>query len=241
MMRFLRKKRGERLRYENREYSCFYDRGSGRTFSDIEFYRCHFVSCAISLTLDPRRRSTLRNIKFIQCEQHGCALESAIVENVIVDGLITNGILRACAAVFKHVIFRGKIERIMISPIIAPGKATPDQQKAFNEANKLYYSTIDWALDIREAEFIECDIRGIPARLIKRDPETQVIVKRESALQGKWHELDLSGTYWPASLELFLKRGEKDLVLVAPKRHPKYKIYLNGLNLLRDAGVAEPD
>jgi hypothetical protein len=32
-----------------------------------------------------------------------------------------------------------------------------------------------------------------------------------------------------------------DLVLIAPKRHRKFPLYLEDLKLLREAGVAEPD
>lgn len=60
-------------------------------------------------------------------------------------------------------------------------------------------------------------------------------------MQGRWREIHLSNTYWATSLEFFLERGDADLVLVAPKRHRKYRSLLDGLKALRDAGVAEPD
>ncbi len=129
----------------------------------------------------------------------------------------------------------------MTSPFVSPGWAKPKQQVAFDEANAQYYETVDWALDISEARFYECDIRGIPARLIRRDPETQVVVTREKALMGKWKELDLSKTYWATGIQFMLNRGDRDVVLVAPKRDPKYPDLLDGLKLLRDAGVAEPE
>jgi hypothetical protein len=81
----------------------------------------------------------------------------------------------------------------------------------------------------------------VPARLILHDPETQVVVTREKALQGKWRQLDLSKTHWATSIEFLLEFGDEDVLLVAPKRHPKYPQLLDGLKLLRDAGVTEPD
>lgn len=50
---------------------------------DLEFRKCHFVSCAISITRDPRYRSKVKNVQMINCEQHGCALEAAIIEDVL--------------------------------------------------------------------------------------------------------------------------------------------------------------
>jgi hypothetical protein len=228
--------------YEGREFRSFYDQDSKRIFADLEFRNCRFVSSRVSITRDPRRRSTVRNITLINCEQIGCALEAAIVEDVLVDGFDTGGFFPAWAAVFKHVVLKGKIGSIMLNPAVATGLATPQQQRAFDEANAAYYATVDWALDITEAEFEgEADIRRVPAHLICRDPETQVVVKREKALEGVWRTLDLSRTYWPTALEFFLERGDPDIVLVAPKRHRKFRQYLDGLKALRDAGVAEPD
>jgi hypothetical protein len=66
-----------------------------------------------------------------------------------------------------------------------------------------------------------------------------VIVTREKALEGKWRKLDLSETYWPTSIEFLLKQNEVDTVLIAPKRSPKFGVLMQGLDPLREAGVAE--
>ncbi len=226
---------------ERQEFHGFYDQNSKRVFSDLEFKYCKFWGSAISITYNPKRRSIVRNVRLIHCEQGGCAVETAIVEDVTVDGLRTHGLLHTWGAVYKHVVLKGNIDNIMISPVIATGTATPKQQRAFDEANGRYYETVDWALDISEGRFDECEIQRVPARLIRRDPETQVVITREKALMGEWKKLDLSKTYWRTSIEFFLERGDQDLVLVAPKRYSKYQVLLDGLKMLRDAGVAEPD
>jgi hypothetical protein len=97
------------------------------------------------------------------------------------------------------------------------------------------------AADISQGEFEECEIQSIPAKLVRRDPETQVIVTRAKAARGEWRKLDLSKTHWGVSLNFFLNRGDQDIVLVAPKRDKKFSVLLDGLRMLRDAGVAEPD
>ena len=80
----------------------------------------------------------------------------------------------------------------------------------------------------------------MPGNLIRRDSASQVVVRREKAIEGTWRRLDLSKTHWATSLEFLLRRGDPDVVLVAPKRHRKYRDLLDGLRMLRDAGVAEP-
>src|SRR5258706_6657209 len=225
--------------YEDQKFETFYDQNSSRTFTDLEFRRCHFVSSRISMTRDPRRRTTVRNVKIIDCEQHGCALEAAIVEEGLVDGFKSHGLFQTWGAVFKHVRLQGKIGRLMTSPLVGTAMATPAQQKSFDEANTLYYSSVDWALDIREARFEEADLRGVPSRLVLRDPETQFVLTRETALQGKWKSVDLSGTYWKTAIELFIETGMQDKVLVAPKGNARFRPLLAGLWVLRDEGVVE--
>ncbi|MFC1878302.1 hypothetical protein ACFLZW_00165 [Chloroflexota bacterium] len=227
--------------FQDQEVHRFLDRNSGRVYSDLEFHNCRFIGSAISVTRKPMRRSTVRNVRLVDCEVTGCSVNTAIIENVVVDGLKTHTLLQTWGAVYNRVVLKGDIGRIMISSVVATGLAKPKQQQAFDKANASYYQTVGWALDISEARFDECDIRGLPSDLIVRDPETQVIIRREKALEGKWRHLDLSKTYWKGWIELFLSSGEPDVILVAPKLSPKFNDWLDGLKLLRDAGVAEPD
>ncbi len=226
--------------FENQSFADFYDRGSAE-YSDIEFRRCQFVSSRISVTREPARRSLVRRVRVSKCEVTGCALETAIVEDVVVEDLKTHNPLACWGTVFNRVVLKGKIGRIMVNPAIATGTATPDEQRAFDEANAAYYAGVEWALDISEAEFQEADIRGVPARLIRRDTETQAVVTRQKALEGAWQKLDLSKTWWATSIQFLLNRpNDSDVILVAPKRHRKFRDLLAGLKILREAGVAEP-
>jgi hypothetical protein len=227
--------------FSNQQFECIYDRDSGCVFEGYEFCECRFVSSALSITIDPAKRTTIRDVVLQNCEILGCALEAAIIEDVVVDGLKTNGLFQTWGAVFKHVTLKGKIERVMFSPTVGVTRADRSHQILFDEANGHYYASVDWALNIREALFGECDIRGVPAHLVLRDPETQVVVTRAEAARGAWRKLDLSKTPWPTALEFFLERGERDVVLVAPKRHKKFKQLMEGLKQLRDSGVAEPN
>lgn len=67
-----------------------------------------------------------------------------------------------------------------------------------------------------------------------------VLVIREKALMGTWRDLPLSNTYWPTALEFFLETGRDDIVFVAPKRDKNFRALLEGLDLLRREGIAEP-
>ena len=129
----------------------------------------------------------------------------------------------------------------MISSVVNLLGDKPEFQKAFDEANDQYYRGVEWALDVSKASFAELDIRGLPARLIRRDPETQVVVTREKALAGEWRDLPLNETLWKTTLNSFIQEKTPDIVLVAPKLNPKFRRYLADLRSLQAAGIAEPD
>ena len=129
----------------------------------------------------------------------------------------------------------------MVSPYVAPVTATPAQQRAYEEANRTFYASVDWGLDLREADFDEVDLSGVPGRVVLRDPRDQALVTREAALRGEWRQLDLSGTWWNIVLEDLVRSSFDSTALVAPRRHKKYKRLVEGIQQLRDAGIAEPD
>ena len=207
---------------------------------DLSFERCTFRSCVLFASM-PATRTTVRGVRLLSCEIEGGLIEAAILDDVAVDGLKTVGLLQAWGLAYRHVTFRGKIGRIMLSYNVDLDGTMPARQRAFDVANEEFYRTVDWALDISEAEFQECDISGVPARLIRREIASQAVVTREKALLGTWRRLDLARTYWPEAIEGLLRGGHPDCVLVAPKRARDYKVLLEGIQMLRDAGVAEPD
>lgn len=231
--------------FDGREFRHFRDRGSGRTFSDLIFRNCTFVNSSLSITTNPRHRSTIQNVAVINARIVNCSVNCAIIQDVLVEN-VQNNFLGIWGAAFKHVTLRGNITDLKFSSLI-DGLVKPAQQRPFDDANLRYYQDVDWALDIREAECENIDLRGVPGRLVLRDPATQVLVTRQKAEAGHWRTFDLSKTYWPEGLELYLRESPWDAVVLAiPKRMKKsrfwtYQTLLDGLQLLRDEGIAEPD
>jgi hypothetical protein len=216
-----------------------FDRDSGGVLADLEFEACYFEGCGLSITRSPSLRTVVRQTKLLDCEQRGSQVDGCVFDEVLVEDLKTNGLLQTWAAVFRHVSLRGKIGRVMFSDVVAAGIASREEQREFDRANEEFYAAVDWAIDISEAQFEECDLRGVPARLVRRDPSTQAVVTREAAMAGGWRNVDLSKTYWATAIELFLQSQRADVVLVAPRRHRKFKDLLEGLHRLRECGAAE--
>lgn len=227
---------------DGNEYAAKHDRNSGKLYSDFEFRNCFFKGCSLGMTRDIGLRSTLRNSRVIDCSQIGSSIGAVLFDSVVVDGLNTNGqLLQAWGAAFKHVHLRGKIDRLMLSPFVVLNDPGSTVNKDFLRANREFYCGLDWALDISAVEAKELEIQGVPARLIRRDPETQVVVTAERAIEFGFDKLDYGGVHWNFSIQFMLNRGESDIVLVAPKRSPKFKAMLNVLKTLRDEGIAEAD
>src|SRR5260370_22690383 len=176
--------------FEGQEFRHFADRNSGRTFSDLLFRNCTFVDSILSVTTNPRRRSTIRNVTLINSKVISCEVDCAIVEDVLVEEMHSDGFVCLWGAVLKHVTLRGSIDYLKISPFI-DGLVKPKQQRPFDEANARYYAAVDWALDIRDAEFGDVDLLGVPGRLVRRGPETQVLARRHPAEARRWRHFCL--------------------------------------------------
>lgn len=216
---------------------------SGRTIEGYDLERCIFQSCDLSRTvLDPSKRSVVRNVRLKDCMCSSSSVGCAILDEVVIDGLDTGPeLLFGWGTAFRHVTFRGRIGHIKVNRTYRGHPVDPAVQRLFDQANRAFYETVDWALDLREMEAQDFQLRGVPARLVRRDPATQVVVTRERAMRGDWRKLDLGKTYWDTEIETFLREGEPDRVFVAPKRDKDFKQLKAGLDLLRSAGVAEPD
>lgn len=228
--------------FDNQLFKGVRDRNSARLLADMEFRKCVFDNCSISITQDVARRSVVRNIHLINCTAKSCGVEPAIIEDVVIDGLKTNGkLLQAWGAAFRHVTLKGAIDRLMLSPVVVLTDLDSPINRAFAKANAEYYASVDWALDISCAEAKELEIQGVPAHLIRRDPETQVVVTAEKAIRHEFTKLQYGETHWNFSIQFMLNRGDTDVVLVAPKKSPKFKVLLAGLEMLRKEGIAEPD
>ncbi len=227
--------------FENQTFDGFSDFESSTTYLDFAFKKCIFKGCSISITRWPQYRSTVRNVRVDDCQAVGGSLGAAVVEDTVIDGLKTGDILQTWGTIFKHVVLRGKIGRLMISRefFTTPGGA--EQEQAFDLANAEYYRHVDWALDISQGEFSELDIRSVPGHLIRRNPETQARIKRERLVEVDWRKLPFKAGVTQVIFSLFLDRGDPDVTYVAGQRSKNFRDMVADIELLRKEGIAEPD
>lgn len=222
-------------------------------FEGIRFERCVFSGCNIGLTTYAGWRVQIRNIEVVGCSSlAGTRVGPAIAEDCLIDGLQTDERITALAQpLLKHVTIRGRIGKLGIGdkpvlPISGQSKREYEALEAALTAEKnAFYSTVDWALDIREAEVELFEMSGIPLHLVHRDPETQMILLREKIDDPTWRDKLSSGNWWVRTLGgcSMADLTEREFLLVAPKNTPprKYQKIFRDLQELREKGFIKPE
>ena len=227
-------------KYENEVFEGLdtYGRWS-RKIENMEFCKCHFQS-SFTISKRPKHRFLIRNVKLVRCTYLSCDFYSTILEDIIVDGLHQRGrsplFFWGCG--FRHVCLQGKLSTPILNAIhsISP---TEKQKKIWEKVHADYYKDVDWALDIREAKFTSFfDVRGVPADLVRRDPESQIVVRRGNVL-SIGNKLENIDSLWPMTIKWFLESGASDIVIVAGKGNPKFKQWKEEICYMKDIGVAE--
>ena len=227
-----------RTRHEGKKFEMLTDLELPQTLNRAVLQKCWFFACAFGMTARrPSERRRIVDVNLTDCKAtNNTWLGPVLVEDVEVRNLRTGGLCIAWGAAFKRVRISGRCGKLMLT-------LPRDSEQEFIEDNRAFYSRVDWALDISEGEFEELELRGVPADLVRRDPETQVVVRRLQVerLEKVWRGLNLDGTPWVSTLEQLLKCGLEDQVLVAARRRKDFAVWLAGLRRLQDAGVADRD
>jgi hypothetical protein len=233
--------------FTNESFYGLFDRGEKLLLEDLKLEGCSFTHAGISMTADINRMTTLRNVQLTNCAADGVSVGPTIFQNVTITNLNASDLLIVWSPYLDRVTLKGDICKIKVNTNADPSTWGNAKQKPFNDFRSQFYANVDWALDISEARFKEFDLESVPAHLVRRDPESQVVVTREKALQfvkPGWETLlDPSCRHWAFVIDLFLSDGDDDIVLVAPLGAAKAKrdSQLKGLNELRRIGLAEPD
>lgn len=229
-------------RFENRLFRGLTDGDSGRIVEDVECIACDFASSSISMGREPKLRTVVRRARLLNCRVRASFVGSPVLEDVAVDGLDTGTevTLHTYAAVFRHVVLKGRIGKMDIS---GEAPSREDTQARFDDANRAFYRDVDWALDISKAEFQECaPFACVPAHLVRRDPETQVVLRRERLRDDRWKSLELE-PYLSYILQRYasgLELGAGDsMVLVAAKRCPRFGAQMQSIRALQRAGFID--
>jgi hypothetical protein len=225
---------------------------------DLYFEKCDFFITVLSSgkNLIPEDRTLVKNVIFKNCafNGRGSSQSKAYFKDVLFENAkITADLLRVSGTIFNKVTLKGKFDRLVLSSshngmlYLDENNEVVDiteaQARVLDDYAKQEYNNIEWALDISAAEFKECDIReSIPAHLIKRNHETQMLLKYDKVLNSDWENNDhVQKSY----AHYFCKRvikAKNDLVIVAPVRNKEeFVIEMEAIKILRGEGIGECD
>ncbi|MGK3207993.1 hypothetical protein [Amycolatopsis sp. MEPSY49] len=208
----------------------------GQVIEDFELDRCTFVASTLAQRADLTPSLVVRRVNATRCTLDNCLAVGIRFEDVTVDNLVTKGgLLHLRGCVLSHVTIKGRAGAVIASPPVpraGEDEVGPDADRALVEA----YESVDWALDITQAEFVDASLDYIPGDLVRRDPETQFLLRRASLAE-------LPNRQVPDGADLFFRRLEMSpfdsMVAIAPRRSKQFQSLLSILRDLRDIGLAE--
>jgi hypothetical protein len=235
------------VEFENKRFN------GNHEIKNKKFLKCYFHDCALSFpyNLIPDDRTKIIDCIFENCEFNGRSSfqNKGYLQNVLFHNIKNSDYLRIGGIVFDNVVFKGKFDKWILDSshfgmmvdyqMIGEEESIPLDIYAESE-----YKNIEWALDISEAEFKECDLRpSIPAHLVKRNKETQILINYKNAIDIKSkNNIELKNYKAQSFFDYTIGSTKKDTIFVAPMRNPKkFKEYMEAFKILREEGIAELD
>ncbi|WP_284741600.1 hypothetical protein [Amycolatopsis sp. RTGN1] len=208
----------------------------GQIVEDFELDRCTFVASTLAQRTDLVPSLVVRRVNATRCILDNCLAVGIRFEDVTVDNLVTKGgLMHLSGCVLSHVTFKGRAGAVIASPPVP----RPDEDLVSPEADRALveaYKSVDWALDITQAEFVDVSLDYVPGNLIKRDPETQFLLRRE-------HRAELDNRDVPDGAHRVFSRFDispfDSMVVVAPKRSKQFRRLMDIFEGLREVGLAE--
>lgn len=208
------------------------------SFRDLVVQDCEFRNA--NFGFNPKRGAQggdrAERISVRRCRVSNCVVRNAEICNSEFSDIVGD-MLICWGALFREVVLRGAIERLMLHGI--PGGTASLAQKSLAKASRdEFYRRTDWALDISEARFEDFSIRtdAVPLRLLRLDKNSQFIFRRSDRDYSELATVGVSG-YTYNTLRLLQEEGGSECLLVAPKlNQPLYDKVLRDVELLGRLG-----
>ncbi|MFH7595278.1 hypothetical protein WDV06_09265 [Streptomyces racemochromogenes] len=218
--------------FENEEFRDIRILGSNRTYQSTRIAGCKFSACHLAQFDDPEFNLVIKDAAIENCGFDRCSIQGVMFDNVVIEGMRFKQLHRVYGCVFRNVRFLGKV-----GPVIVMGPhASLARREKMADGIIRKYREIDWAVDISEAIFSDADFHYVPGHLIRRDPETQILLHREKFV-------DIPASDFPPYARIWVSRFEvspfDSLVAVAPKASRKFADYMRDLVWMRENDLAE--
>ena len=184
------------------------------------------------------KRFELTDIEIENCKHWACNLHGAILKDIRATKLTGGKGIPAFfwGCVYSNVILKGEISGVLFRWQVDPQNEAIS--KKVLKHNISLYKEIPLAIDISEAKFTTFqDIQGVPASLIKRNPDWHYVVNRENAkiMHSNVQEYGI----WSLVYDTLKATGLDDTVVVLAQKGKKYKEDREFAEELRKQGMLE--
>lgn len=219
------------------------DKNSIVNIQNQELINCIFDNCSIGTEDNLSKISYFKNIKMTDCTILNCMVGPTIFEDVLIKNLKTGDIAIFDLPLLRHVKIEGKVGNLKINNIGFTLEKSLSKKKELLDLKNKFYETVDWALDISCAKFIDFYCLGIPTHLIKINNENQFIAKKNNIIKSGILDSDFSiqNPVVGIMLQFLIDSDESETVLAAPMAKTKKQrdLILSGLLELRSQGILE--
>ncbi len=212
---------------------------SGMAFSNVTFKNCR---------LGPIPSSFVPGswLEFSGCRFDGVRVEGGLtvsstllIDTVFRDVKVRGDIIALWGVGFRRCRLEGAIGRFNIFPSVFPTNLVHEAR--IEQDLQAFHAASDWCLDIRDAEFEEGNLYGVPASKVLIDPRDQMRIRRVDLTRCAWGEVDFENTAFNILLgdleRGFILGGVEDLVIFGERRSKMYSQQLRVLGRLRDLGL----
>lgn len=190
-------------------------------------------NCRTEQGLPDDQRPVIEQCSFRRVTVKRSRLIGAVLRDVTIDGIRGDMDSRFLTAnEFERVTIRGKVGDLVIGTLPSHLPFEEPYRRVLAEADS---SSSEWSLDVSGA-LGKVSIRGYSAARIRIDPETQAVVRRVDLLDGRWRPL-VEGTLFTVQIDLALRMGWPDVVLVADRATRRFGADMKALARLRAEGV----
>jgi hypothetical protein len=219
--------------------------GAGTVVDGVKLTNCEIFGCWVDVPPDPHNRAVFRNIEMVNNVFDEVSLEGVVVEDSTVDGVRTfDKLVLVNGCLFRHVTFKGFFEFVIVNPGLSALWSRELSDRYEKDNSRFWDSLIaegDWALDISGVSG-SLDLRGIPAQLIRRNPEVQAVMTFEQAWSGEWRTVPgILDSEIHAQIKFLLSSGSRDHILKASDSSLRIGSDREILSELRRIGMALPD
>lgn len=203
-------------------------------YSNFELNGALFEHCTLA-QFDRPLETVVRDASLTSCKATGpCFVHGVKFENVTVRYFVADEAVDFAACVFRNVVLEGTV-----GPFITT-RAHPslggERRAEISQLMVEYYREVDWAIDISRGAFVDATLPMVPGELVRRDPETQFLVKRAPLEAYPQAELPFIGKSYRRR---FSTSPFDSFVAVAPTRSNTFEKLHAQLSELRALGLAE--